>query len=129
MTQKTPSNVYPIEMEEDLISVEDRIKRFSSLLDDIENLSDKKKELWRQIYGNAVRDRNNALLCYNDLFQSVLGKPIEHAVHAANLSKYIERMSRANDQLIKLAELLAEAEEKSEELNIEEIYDQKSYRR
>jgi hypothetical protein len=45
-----------------------------------------------------------------------------HAIHAQNMAKYIEKMSRSNDQLLKLAELIAAAEEKSEEINAENIY-------
>lgn len=33
----------------------------------------------------------------------------EHAIHGATLSKYMERMQKANEQLIKLAELVSEA--------------------
>lgn len=117
---------YSVYAQNDLESVEERIKSFSTLLDTLESLSDKKKELWKQIYSNAIIDRNHALMCYNDLMMNVLGKTntAEHAIHAQNLSKYIERMSRSNDQLLKLAELIAEAEKKENEIDPEELYQQ-----
>lgn len=122
MTTNSNFDEYGILAKDDLVSVEERVKKFTSLLDSIESLSDKKKELWKEIYANACIDRHNAVMCYNDLMMHVLGKPVEHAIHAPNLSKYIEKMSRANDQMIKLAELIAEAETKDDQIDPEEIY-------
>ncbi len=117
-------NDYSAEVAEELIPINERVKRFSTMLDTIESVDDKKKQLWREIYTNAITDRHNALMCYNDLMMQVIGKNTsnEHAIHGPNLSKYIERMSRSNDQLIKLAELVAATQEKSEELNPDDIY-------
>lgn len=117
---------FPLVAQNDLEPVEERIKRFSNLLDTLESLSDKKKALWKEIYANAIIDRNHALMCYNDLMMNVIGKQntAEHAIHAQNLAKYMERMSKANDQLLKLAELIADAEKKDEQINPEEIYRQ-----
>lgn len=112
----------PLLGSDDLISVSQKITSFSKLLDGMETLSEKKKELWKQIYTNAVIDRSNALICYNDLLGKALQSSTEHAIHAQSISKYIERMSRANDQLIKLAEMIAEAERKEDEMNPEDIY-------
>jgi hypothetical protein len=38
------------------------------------------------------------------------------------MAKYIEKMSNANAQLIKLAELIAEAEKQESEIDTENIY-------
>ncbi len=107
---------------DDVVSVADKIVNFSRLLDGMESLSEKKKELWKQIYTNAVIDRNHALICYNDLLGKALQSSTEHAIHAQSLAKYIERMSRSNDQLLRLAELVAEAEEAEKGNNPEDIY-------
>jgi hypothetical protein len=61
---------------------------------------------------------------FSKLVRIVQDKSTEHAVHGRSLSSYIERMSKANDQLIKLAELIAKAdEEKDEELDDDQIFD------
>ena len=36
------------------IVLEEKVRDFSELLDQIEGLSDKKKKLWKEIYENAV---------------------------------------------------------------------------
>ena len=39
-----------------------KTEQFGALLESIENLEDKKKHLWREIYENAVVDRMNAYI-------------------------------------------------------------------
>jgi len=102
--------------------VEEKIKDFGTLLDTIESLSDKKKQLWKEVYENSVSDRQNAYVMFIKLVKIVEDKSIEHAVHGKMISSYIERMSRANDQLIKLAELIAKAEQESESINPEDMF-------
>ena len=112
----------PTLLQDDLVSVSDRIVNFTKMLDSMESLSEKKKELWKQIYANALIDRNHALICYNDLLGKALVSSTEHAIHAQNIVKYIERMSRANDQLLRLAELVAAAETAEASIDAEDIY-------
>ena len=38
------------------------------------------------------------------------------------LSKYLERMNKSNDQLIKLAELIAKEEERSDSVDPDDIF-------
>ena len=40
------------------------------------------------------------------------------------MSKYLERMSKSNDQILKLAELIAKEEEKMDSVPSNEIFDQ-----
>ena len=47
--------------------IQEKIKDFSGLLDQIDGVSDKKKKLWREIYENAVTDRQNAYILFNTL--------------------------------------------------------------
>jgi hypothetical protein len=112
----------PTVVQEDLVPLGDRIQQFANLLDELDTLSDKKKALWKEIYANAVTDRNNALILYNSLIGTVMLNDTNHAIHAQNMAKYIEKMSRSNDQLLKLAELIAAAEEKADEINADNIY-------
>lgn len=104
---------------------------FSALLDTLSSVEEKKKALWKQIYENAVTDRKNAYILFGDLYKDVHNQPAQHAIHGITLSKYLERMEKSNQQLIKLAEMIdqhATAEEDgliSEEDMYEQINKQK----
>lgn len=100
-----------------------KLTDFSGILDDLEGLSDKKKKLYLEIYENAIIDRQNAYMMFLKLAKIAGDKSTEHAVHARALATYIERMSKANDQLIKLSELIEKAGTKSDELTTDEIFD------
>jgi hypothetical protein len=89
-----------------------QMKEFGDLLNSLDKSLDKKKQLWKQIYEYAIIDRKNAYLVFADLYVQVHTKSTEHAIHGQTLSKYMERMSKATDQLLKLAELVAAAEDK-----------------
>jgi len=103
-------------------SIQDRIKDFSSLLNQIESIADKKKQLWKEIYENAICDRQNAYIMFVKLVMIVQDKSTEHAVHGRTISSYIERMSKANDQLIKLADLVSQAETTNEVIDPDEVF-------
>lgn len=103
--------------------VKERIKDFSSLLEEIDSLNDKKRRLWTEIYENAITDRHNSYAMFVKLVMIVQDKSSEHAVHGKTMATYLERMSKSNDQLIKLAELIAKADSKSEEISPDEIFD------
>ncbi len=107
-------------------SIKDRAHDFSDLLNSIESISDKKKQLWVEIYENAISDRKNSYDMFNDLLAIVKNASTpstEYAVHAKALATFVEKMSRANDQLIKLAELIAVAEKKTDEINPDDMFD------
>ena len=104
-------------------TLQEKVKDFSSLLKQIETVDDKKKQLWKEIYENAICDRQNAYLMFVKLVMIVQDKSTEHAIHGRALSAYIERMSKANDQLIKLAELVAKAEAASEAIDPEDVFE------
>jgi hypothetical protein len=105
-------------------SVKDKIKDFSNLLEEIETLNDKKRKLWTEIYENAITDRQNSYAMFAKLTQIVQDKSAEHAIHGKSIASYIERMSKSNDQLIKLAELIAKAETKNnDELTPDDIFE------
>jgi len=104
------------------IGLEEKVRDFSDLLNQIEGLSDKKKKLWKEIYENAVYDRQNAYTLFVKLVKIADDKSTEHAVHGRSLSSYIEKMSKANDQLIRLAELISKAEKVNDEIDPEEMF-------
>ena len=101
---------------------ENSIKNFADILDNIESLEDKKKLLWKEIYENALEDREKSKMLFNDAYISMQGGVNEHMNIGAIMSKYIERMSKSNDQILKLAELIAKEEEKTEAISEDEIF-------
>ncbi len=98
-----------------------KIKQFSDILDTLTSTEDKKKLLWKEIYENAVNDRENAGILFTDTLMQVKGNAANHNILGPVIVKYIERMSRANDQILKLAELIANEETK--EMSMDAIYD------
>ena len=101
-----------------------KIENFADILDSIDSLQDKKKLLWKEIYENAVNDRENAKLLYSDAFINLTGALSDHANVGSVIAKYLERMCRSNDQISKLAELIAKEEEKSEAVSPDDIFSQ-----
>lgn len=106
-------------------SLEEKSNGFIELLQTIEGINDKKKALWLEIYNNANRDRQIAYSLYK-LLRDVAGESSsEYAIHGKTITSYLERMSKANDQLLKLAELVANAERKTgKEVDTEDIFKQ-----
>jgi len=108
--------------QDDMLVLSTKIKDFSALPSDIESLSDKKKKLWTEIYENAISDRQYAYSMFSKLSRIAQEESTEHAIHGRTMAAYIERMSKSNDQLIKLADLIAKAEEENDEIDAEEIF-------
>jgi len=96
---------------------------FSELLETISTMDERKRKLWILIYKNAIEDRMRALEQYQDLKTIVIGKSTEHAVHGKTIAGFIERMSKANDQLLKLADLIEAAQAHDEPVNENTLYD------
>lgn len=103
-------------------SKENQIKNFADILDSIDTLENKKKMLWKEIYENALEDREKAKMLFNDAYVSMQGGVNEHMNIGSVMSKYMERMSKSNDQILKLAELIAKEEEKSENISEDDIF-------
>jgi|TARA_R110000824_G_scaffold62352_2_gene165143 hypothetical protein len=100
----------------------DKIKEFSDLLDGLESTEDKKKLLWKESYQNAIEDRESASILLNDLLLSIPGNSANHSTHGTLATKYLERMSKSNDQIIKLAELIAKEQEKQDTVSPDDIF-------
>ena len=101
---------------------EKQLKNFADILDNIDSLEDKKKMLWKEIYEHSIADREKAKLLFNDAYISMQGGINEHMNIGAVMSKYLERMCRSNDQILKLAELIAKEEEKSDNISEDDIF-------
>ena len=106
-------------------SVSKKVEAFKELLDNLEEIDDKKKILWKEIYDNAVNDRNMADMLFTDSWQRMNGSnPLTHEVVGSTMSKYLERMCKSNEQILRLAELIHKAEEKSSKINPDDLFDQ-----
>ena len=101
-----------------------KTEQFGALLESIENLEDKKKHLWREIYENAVVDRMNAYMLFTDVYGCMTGDKADHVTLGPMMAKYIERMNKANDQLLKLSDLIAKEEERASQIVPDDIFSQ-----
>ena len=74
---------------------EDKIKQFSEILDSLEATADKKKLLWKEIYQNAVEDRDSANKLFSDayivfvlfLFSYILHILMSYMIHSKVLNQ------------------------------------------
>lgn len=104
-------------------SVEERSRDFGELLKSIESLDDKKRQLWKEIYENAIVDRQNSYVMFSKLVRISKDDSTQHAVHGKTIATFLERMSRSNEQLIKLAELIAKAQSKDESIDPDDMFE------
>ena len=107
---------------DDYRDTEKRVTDFSNLLDSIEHVEDKKKLLWCEIYQNAVTDREQAAILFTDAFKQMQTGTIEHVTLGPTLTKYLERMCKSNEQLLRLADLIAKSEERASRVNPDDIF-------
>lgn len=102
---------------------EKSIKNFADILDNIASVEDKKKMLWKEIYEHALEDREKAKLLFNNAFIDMQGGLTDHMNIGSVMAKYLERMCRSNDQILKLVELISKEEEKSENITSDDLFD------
>ena len=100
----------------------EKIKEFADLLDTLESTEDKKKLLWKESYQNAVDDRETAGLLLTDLVLLSHGSHSNHLQFGTLMTKYLERMSKSNDQILKLAELISKEQENTNTISDDDIY-------
>lgn len=112
----------------DARATHEKIRDFGELLKSIETLDDKKRALWREVYDNAVSDRQNAYTMFTRLVRVARDNSSELAVHGRTIATFLERMSRANDQLIKLADLIAAAQAKDERIDSDDVFSKIGHR-
>jgi hypothetical protein len=100
------------------------LQDFSELLESISSVDLKEKFLWKQIYDNAISDRKSADLLYMNLYPE-LRDLNTHATHGQHVVKYLERMEKSNEQLLKLAALIRKAVEDSKQeegVNVSDVF-------
>ena len=101
-----------------------KLEKFSDILDELHTTEEKKKMLWKEIYENALVDRENASMLFTDAWQQMKGGSIEHATLGPTMSKYLERMNKSNEQILRLAELIAKSEESESMIDPNDIFAQ-----
>ncbi len=124
MEQTEVEHVMGVGVDAGLEREEQRLQEFKGMLDSMSTLEDKKKILWLHIYENALQDRRNSYALLFELIGGIKGNTAEHHLNGPVMAKYIERMSKANDQILKLAELIQKAQEESESVSEDEIWAQ-----
>ena len=77
-----------------------KLEKFSDILDELHSTEEKKKLLWKEIYENALVDRENASMLFTDAWQQMKGGAIEHATLGPTMSKYMERMNKSNEKFL-----------------------------
>lgn len=102
----------------------DRLDEFQKVLDSLESVKSEKKRLWHEIYENAMIEYEEAYDLYKDLKLAVKGDYHNHSLHGMLITKYLERMNKANDQFLRLAELVEKAGGGQPKVNKSDIYDQ-----
>ena len=99
-----------------------KMKNFGDLLASLEKLENKKKLLWKDIYENAITDRMNAYMLFTSAYTGMAQGTTEHMQLGPVMSKYIERMNKANDQLLKLADLIQREEDKQNSIDADDLF-------
>ena len=99
-----------------------KLEAFSDILDDLSTTEDKKKLLWKEVYENALVDRENAGMLFTDAWSRMGTGSTEHVTLGTTLTKYLERMSKSNEQILKLVELITKAEGQSMKIEPEDIF-------
>ena len=107
---------------------EDKIKQFSDILDDLEETDQKKKALWKEIYENAISDRERASILFTEAFKTMSGSSSDHTAIGGTLTKYLERMCKSNDQILQLANLISKAESTDSKIDSEALFSKISQR-
>ena len=104
--------------------VEKKISGFEEILDSVENLDSRKMFLWLEIYNNAKSDRTCASALFTQAYSQLGNTSSEHVTLGATLVKYLERMNKANEQLLSLANLITKEIEQQKSLDADSIFEQ-----
>lgn len=104
----------------------DRMKKFDKLLDSINQSSAEEKVLWREIYDNAISDRNYALSLFFSIHPKLMvGEISDHSILGGQMASYLTRMEKSNKQLLELASLISDRVSREDDgtLDGDELFD------
>tara|TARA_Y100000310_G_scaffold76460_1_gene72944 strand:+ start:239 stop:610 length:372 start_codon:yes stop_codon:yes gene_type:complete len=111
------------DMMDKMSKADKKIERFADILEQLSSTEEKKKLLWKEIYENALLDRENASLLFTDAWKQMSGGASEHVTLGSVMSKYLERMCKSNEQILRLAELIAKAQDTEEKIDPNELFE------
>jgi len=97
---------------------------FEKLLEKIDYASPETKKLWHEIYNAANEERAHAIMLFADVCTHILGSDAGHTLYGKLAATYLERMSKANDQLLKLAELVEASSAVENDIDAEALYEE-----
>ena len=103
-------------------TTEEKISTLDDLLDTLGDVEDKKRVLWKEIYQNAVIDRQSAGMLFTEAYRQMQAGSTEHVSLGPTLVKYLERMCKSNEQILKLCELITKCEEHSSKIDPDDLF-------
>jgi len=103
---------------------EQKIKNFEKVIMEVKNTDPKKLHLWLEIYNNATNDRTCASALFTQAFSQLGSSAADHMSMGPTLVKYLERMTKANEQLISLAQLITKEMEQTTQIDTDVIFAQ-----
>jgi len=101
-----------------------KIGQFEDILNSVEDLDESKLFLWLEIYNNAKNDRVCASALFTQAFAQLGNSGAEHITLGSTLVKYLERMNKANEQLLSLAALVTREIEQKSTVDANSIFEQ-----
>ena len=105
-------------------STQKKLKDFTEVLEKIEHADSKSKILWKEIYENAIVDRQNAHILFVEAYTNMGSGSADHLSLGPTLTKYLERMNKSNEQLLKLSELMSKSEAAHNAISADDIFSQ-----
>tara|TARA_Y100000310_G_C20459630_1_gene704696 strand:+ start:100 stop:495 length:396 start_codon:yes stop_codon:yes gene_type:complete len=101
---------------------EKKIENFSEILGNLNTAEDKKKALWKEVYENAIADRERASILFTEAYKTMGTSSTDHVAIGTTMSKYLERMCKSNDQILQLADLINKAEQREEKVDPDDLF-------
>jgi len=101
-----------------------RIESFKEVMQELSGADPQKMSLWVEIYDNASGDRTIASALFTQAFTLLGSSSSDHASMGPILVKYLERMSKSNEQLLTLAQIVAKEVEKKVSMDTNDIFSQ-----
>jgi hypothetical protein len=125
MTYWEYSNVHHVTIGTfDMKTQQNMMPDFDVILTGATDIDARTKSLWLEIYRNACADRESSSMLLTDIMRALTGLDLtQHTLNGSIAAKYIERMEKANDQLLKLADLISTYREAQGELDSDELLD------
>jgi hypothetical protein len=118
-----PTNIEKIaSLQESDRKAQVKIESFEEVLQSMEGVDPQKLQLWLEIYNNASNDRANASALLTQGFTLLGQTSADHMSLGPTLVKYLERMTKSNDQLLALAQLVAKEVEAKAAFDTEDIF-------